>query len=136
MSVEAAVNAVPTPPDLVKMNARQKSLNGSITKSKGARRFFGRLLLVLALAAIVPGHPAIAGDAERLAQCIATADLAAAAVKSRDYGIPAQRVKQAIASTDTTDAQLKEAIAIAYGTDPLTPDQASRKVLQDCLEAE
>jgi hypothetical protein len=118
------------------MNARQKSPNGSIAESKGARRFFAILLLMIPLAATVPGNPAIAGDTERLAQCIATADLAAAAVKSRDNGIPAQRVKQAIASIDTTDAQLKEAIAIAYGADPLTPDQASRKVLQDCLEAE
>jgi hypothetical protein len=71
-----------------------------------------------------------------LAQCIATADLAAAAVKNRDHGIPAQRAKQAIASTDKTDAQLKEAIAIAYDADPLTPDQASHKVLHDCLEDE
>ena len=120
---------------LFKMNVRQKSSTDSILESKGARLFF-MILLVISLNASVPDHPAIAGDTERLAQCIATADLAAAAVKSRDHGIPAQQVKQAIASTDTTDAQLKEAIAIAYGTDPLTPDQASRKVLRECLEAD
>jgi hypothetical protein len=117
------------------MKAKQKSSKDSILESKGERLFFV-ILLVISLNASVPDHPSIAGDTERLAQCIATADLGAAAVKSRDHGIPAQRAKQAIASTDTTDAQLKESIAIAYGTDPLTPDQASRKVLQDCLEAE
>ena len=117
------------------MNEKQKSSKDSILESKGARPFFV-ILLVISLNASVPDHPAIAGDTERLAQCIARAGLAAVAVKSRDHGIPAQRAKQAIASTDTTDAQLNEVIAIAYGTDPLTPDQASRKVLQDCLEAD
>jgi hypothetical protein len=114
------------------MNTRQKSGNGSITRSRGMR-LFARLLPVIALAATAPGHSATAGDTERLAQCIATADLAAAAVKSRDHGIPAQQAKQAIASADITDAQLKEAITIAYGADPVTQEQASRKVLQDCM---
>ena len=117
------------------MNARQKSPQGSIIEPKRARPFFV-ILLVISLAAFVPDHLTIAGDTKRLAQCIAAADLAAAAVKSRDHGILAQRAKQTIASTDTTDAQLNEAIAIAYGADALTPDQASRQVLHDCLEAE
>jgi hypothetical protein len=117
------------------MSVKRKSRNAPITKSKKARYFSG-LLLVIMLTATISGHPATAGDTERLAQCIAAADLAAAAVKSRDHGIPSQRAKQAIASTDTTDAQLKEAIAIAYGADPVTPDQASLRVLHDCLEAE
>jgi hypothetical protein len=114
---------------------KQKAQNASTTQSKLRRRFAIVLLLIL-FGTTVPNHAAIAGDTERLAQCIATADLAAAAAKSRDHGIPAQRAKQAIAGTDTTEAQLKEAIGIAYGTDPLTPDQASRVVLQDCLEAD
>jgi hypothetical protein len=94
------------------------------------------LPLVIALAAILPASTAIPGDAERSPQCVATTALAAAAAKSRDHGIPAQRAKQAIASTDTTEAQLKEAIAMAYDADPLTPDQLSRVVLRECLEAD
>jgi hypothetical protein len=118
------------------MNSKRKSAYGSIAEWKALYGFFAIFLLVILFSTSVPDHAAIAGDTERLAQCIATADLAAAAARSRDHGMPARQAKQAIASIDTTEAQLKEAIAIAYGADPLTPDQASRMVLQECLEAE
>ena len=118
------------------MNREQNLASAASTGSKAARRSLAILLLAMLLVTPVPGHPAMAGDTERLAQCIATADLAAAAAKCRHNGIPLPQAKQAIATTDPTDGQLKEAIAIAYGSDPLTPDQASRKILQDCLEGE
>jgi hypothetical protein len=116
--------------------AKQKAQSASTTQSKVSRCFFAIVLLVILLGTTVSDHAAIAGDTERLAQCIATADLAAAAAKSRDHGIPAERAKQAIVTADTTEAQLKEAIAVAYGADPLTPEQASSMVLQNCLESE
>ena len=94
------------------MMTKPKAQNAS-TQSK-ARRSFAIVLLLILFGTTVPHHAAIAGDTERLAQCIAIADLAAAAAKSRAHGIPAQQAKQAIASTDTPEAQLKEAIAIAY----------------------
>jgi hypothetical protein len=126
----------PTLQNVLKMN-EGRSRNGSLTNSKKAHHSLGILLLLITSATTLRGHPAITDDAERLAECIATADVAAAAVKSRDRGISPQRARQVIASADATDAQLKEAIAIAYdGADQRTPEQASRKVIHNCLEAE
>jgi hypothetical protein len=115
---------------------REQNLASAGTGLKPARYLLATLLIIMPLVTTVPSSHAMAGHIERLAQYIASVDLAAAAVRCRDGGVPSRQAKQAIASTDTTDAQLKEAIAIAHGSEPLTPDQASRKILQDCLEPE
>src|SRR5580698_3507624 len=90
------------------------------------------------LLAISTATSAIAGDTDRLANCVASADMASAAAKSRDAGIPSEKAIAIIARQAPEDSvqQVKRTVTFVYRDDKLTPDEASDRILQSCFESE
>lgn len=83
-------------------------------------------------------HFAVAGDTDRLADCVAMADMAGAAAKSRDAGVSPTKTITIITSRQMPDelkSQVNEVVTDVY-SDRLTPDQVSEKVLENCFELE
>jgi hypothetical protein len=81
---------------------------------------------------------AVAGDADRLANCAAAADMASAAAKSRDAGVSPDRTTAIIyqQAPEALKGEVNATVAEVYNNSSLTPDQASSKVMQRCLEIE
>jgi nanoRNase/pAp phosphatase (c-di-AMP/oligoRNAs hydrolase) len=101
--------------------------------AKGPATAVAALLLAGSLAT-----SGIAGDTDRFANCIASADMASAAAKSRDAGIPSEKTIAIIARQAPEDSvqQVKRTVTFVYSNDKLTPDEASDRIIQNCFELE
>jgi dephospho-CoA kinase len=83
-------------------------------------------------------NSAIAGDTDRLANCVARADLAKTAAENRDAGLPSEKTTAIIAKQmpEESTRQIKRTVNFVYGDYKITPDEASEKLLQNCFEME
>ena len=81
---------------------------------------------------------AIAGDTDRLANCVASADMASDAAKSRDAGIPSEKTVAIIAKQAPEDSvqQVKRTVNFVYSNYKLSPEEASDTIHQNCFELE
>jgi hypothetical protein len=83
-------------------------------------------------------NSAIAGDTDRLANCVASADLAKTAAENRDAGLPSEKTTAIIAKQmpEESTRQIKRTVNFVYSDSRITPDEASEKLLQTCFEME
>jgi hypothetical protein len=90
------------------------------------------------LTAVALTGRAPADDTDRVANCAAAADMASAAAKSRDAGVSLERTTLITyqGASNAVKEEVKTTVAEVYDNAKLTPDQASSKVLQECLEIE
>jgi hypothetical protein len=103
----------------------------------GATKLLAIISIVLILGS--PIKPAAAEDTDRLGGCMAMADMAAAVAKSRDAGVSPDRARERVVTAaieSQSPDQVNAAIRIVYDDKRLTPDQASEKVLESCLQSE
>jgi len=105
-------------------------------RSRAAKRPAVAIAALLLASAIATS--AIAGDTDRFANCVASADMASAAAKSRDAGIPLEKTIAIIARQAPEDPvqQVKRTVTFVYSNDKLTPDEASDRIIQNCFELE
>jgi hypothetical protein len=95
-------------------------------------------LLTILIAASM-ASTALASDTDRLAGCIAAADQARAAARTREAAASPDRT---VAFTPKDQAptksseQVNSAASDVYSDGQLTPDQASARAFQNCFEAE
>ena len=80
----------------------------------------------------------LASDTDRLANCVANADMASAAVKSRDAGISSEKTIAIIVRKAPQDSvqQVKRTVSFVYSNYTLTAEEASGAILQNCFELE
>jgi hypothetical protein len=88
------------------------------------------------LFAVVMARAAFGDDTDRLANCVAIADMASAAAKSRDAGVPPAKTIAVIAKQvpEGLQRQVNETVADVYSDHRLSPDGASARVLQSCFD--
>jgi hypothetical protein len=105
-------------------------------RSRAAKRPVVAIAALLLASAIATS--AIAGDTDRFANCVASADMASAAAKSRDASIPLEKTIAIIARQAPEDPvqQVKRTVTFVYSNDKLTPDEASDRIIQNCFELE
>jgi hypothetical protein len=118
-------------------NAMAKRLpDGSGRRGCAAKRPAAAVAAILLAASIASS--AIAGDTDRLANCVASADMASTAAKSRDAGIPSEKTIAIIARQAPEDSvqQIKRTVTFVYSNYKLTPDEASDRMIQNCFDLE
>jgi hypothetical protein len=83
-------------------------------------------------------NSALASDTDRLANCVANADMAGAAAKNRDAGLPSAKTVAIIARQAPEDSvqQVKRTVTFVYSNYTLTAEEASGAILQNCFELE
>jgi hypothetical protein len=117
--------------------ARFPNAASSGRKVLAVTKLLANISMVLILSSLI--KPAAAADTDRLAGCVALADMATAVAKSRDAGVSLDRARERVA-TAAIESQppdlVNAAIRIVYDDKRLTPDQASEKVLESCLQSE
>jgi hypothetical protein len=79
-----------------------------------------------------------ADDTDRLANCVASADVAKTAAENRDAGLPSEKTSAIIAKQmpEESTRQIKRTVNFVYSDYKITPDEASQKLLQNCFEME
>jgi hypothetical protein len=94
--------------------------------------------LSMILLACITASSAVASDTDKLTDCVATADVASTAAKSRDAGISAERTIVIIANQvlEGSMLQVNRTVNYVYSDQGLTPEEASTKVLQSSYEME
>jgi hypothetical protein len=109
----------------------------AVPGGRAAETWIAALLIILVAASL--GTPALAGDTDRLAGCIAASDQAGAVAKTSDAGASPDRTvaftpkdQQPVKSSDEVNSAARD----VYSDGQLTPDQASAKAFQNCFEAE
>jgi hypothetical protein len=90
------------------------------------------------LFAVVIARATFGDDTDRLANCVAIADMASAAAKSRDAGVPPAKTIAVIAKQvpEGLQWQVNVTVADVYSDHRLSPDEASARVLQNCFDPE
>jgi len=80
----------------------------------------------------------VAGDTDRLANCVAAADMASAAAKSRNAGVSSAKTTAIIARQlpEALKGKLKATVADVYSHYEHTPDELAAKTLQECFESD
>jgi hypothetical protein len=121
----------------IRFAARFPNAVSSGRKVLAASKSLAIISTVLILGSLI--KPATAADTDRLAGCVALADMATAVARNRDAGVPLDQARESVAAaaieTQPPDLVIA-AISFVYDNKRLTPDQASEKVLESCLQSE
>ena len=83
-------------------------------------------------------NAAHADDTERLASCVARADIATTAAADRDAGLSVTKAVELIEEQrpDEPSQQIERIVGTVYREHQFTPDETSTNLLQGCFDLE
>jgi hypothetical protein len=112
------------------------ALSALVPRGRAATRAAAALSIILIAGSI--SNSVVAGDTDRLANCVAAADMASAAAKSRNTGVSSAKTTAIIAKQlpEALKGKLKATFADVYSHYELTPDELAAKTLQECFESD
>jgi len=121
------------------LSGRPRPLLRILTRmvSRGRAATRAAALSIILIVGLI-SNSVVAGDTDRVSNCVAAADMASVAAKSRNTGVSSAKTTTIIAkqAPEALKRKLKATVADVYSHYELTPDELAAKTLQECLESD